>query len=211
MPSVRSDVRAPETLALAYLLEELLARLHHFAAPRPVGLGHALEQAWEGGHAVAVLGRKVGAPVERHAIGREEDGHGPAAVPRHGLDRLHVDLVHVGALLAVHLDVHEELVHEGGGVLVLEGLALHDVAPVAGGVADGQQHRLVLGPRALQSLRAPRIPVHGIVRVLEKIRARLLREAVGVPGLGHGRSDELRPASRRADRTRGPRRDGRLT
>src|SRR4029453_455190 len=81
--------RAPETFALAYLLEELLARLHHFAAPRPVGLGHALEQAWEGGHAVAVLGRKVGAPVERHAIGSEEDGHGPAAMPRHGMDRLH--------------------------------------------------------------------------------------------------------------------------
>src|SRR4029453_15766610 len=37
--------RAPETFALAYLLEELLARLHHFAAPRPVGLGHALERS----------------------------------------------------------------------------------------------------------------------------------------------------------------------
>jgi len=203
--------RAPEPLALAHLLEELLARLHHVAPPRPVGLGHSLEQTGKGGHAVAILGGKVGAAVEGHAVRSEEDGHRPAAVPGHGLDGLHVDLVHVGALFAVHLDVHEELVHEGGGVLVLEGLALHDVAPVAGGIADGQQHGLVLGACALKGFRTPRIPVDRIVPVLEKIRARLLREAVGVPGLGHDRWDKLRRASRRASRTRGPRPGARLT
>ena len=66
----------------------------------------------ESGHAVAVLRREVGAAVERHALRGEEHRHGPAAVARHGLHRLHVDLVHVGPLLAIHLDVDEVLVHE---------------------------------------------------------------------------------------------------
>jgi hypothetical protein len=46
--------------------------------------------------------------------------------------RLHVDRVEVGALLAVELDADEVLVHELRDPLVLERLALHHVAPVAG-------------------------------------------------------------------------------
>ena len=96
------------------------------------------------GHAVPVLRREVGAAVERHAVRREEHGHRPAAAAGHGLHGLHVDLVDVGPLLAVDLDVDEEAVHERGDLVVLERLALHDVAPVAGRVADREQHRLVL-------------------------------------------------------------------
>src|SRR5581483_958112 len=63
----------------------------------------------------------------------------------------------------------------------------HDVAPVARGVADRQQDRAVLGPRAGERLLAPRVPVHGVVPVLEQVRAGLAGEAVGAaarPGLG---------------------------
>jgi hypothetical protein len=52
------------------------------------------------------------------------------------LHRLHVDRVDIGALLAVDLDVDEVVVHVGGGLRILEGLTLHHVAPVAGGIAD---------------------------------------------------------------------------
>jgi len=55
-----------------------------------------------------------------------------SAPVREELDRAHVDLVDVGPLLAVDLDVDEELVHEARRRLVLERLVGHHVAPVAG-------------------------------------------------------------------------------
>src|SRR5438046_1310434 len=52
------------------------------------------------------------------------------------------------------------------------------MAPVAGGVADRKEDRLALVPGTLESLRAPRIPVHRVVGVLEKVGAGLIGEAV---------------------------------
>ena len=52
------------------------------------------------------------------------------------LQRVLVELIDVGVLLAVDLDVDEPAVHVLRGRRVLEGLMGHDVAPVAGGVAD---------------------------------------------------------------------------
>ena len=95
----------------------------------------------------------------------------------------HVDVVEIGPLLAIDLDRHEVAVHEGGDRLVLERLALHDVAPVAGRVADGEEDRLVLGPGALEGFLAPGIPVHRVVGVLEEVRARGLGEAIGHGGI----------------------------
>ena len=133
----------------------------------------------EARHAAALVGREVGAAVEGHAVGVEEDGHRPAALAGHRLHRLHVDRVDVGALLAVDLDVDEVLVHVGGGLGVLEGLALHHVAPVAGRVADREQDRPVLLARPRQRLGAPGVPVDRVVAVLEQVGAGLLGEAVG--------------------------------
>ena len=64
--------------------------------------------------------------------------------------------------------------------LVLERLAFHHVAPVAGRIADAQEDRLVFRARFCKRLVAPREPVHGIVRVLEQIRRFLARQAVGM-------------------------------
>ena len=74
----------------------------------------------------------------------------------------HVDVVHVGALLAVHLDRDEVVVQEARDLLVLERLALHDVAPVARRVADGEKDGLFLPPRLLERLVSPRVPVDGV-------------------------------------------------
>ena len=120
-----------------------------------VAVGGRLHHLAEARHALARLGREVGAAVERDALGVEEDGERPAALAGHPLDGLHVDVVDVGALLAVDLDRDEPLVHVGGGVLVLEGLALHHVAPVAGGVPDREQDRLVGLPRLAAGPPAP--------------------------------------------------------
>ena len=62
--------------------------------------------------------------------------------------------------------VMEAVVHESGGLRVLEGLALHHVAPVAGGVADAEEDGLVFGFGFLQGFFSPGIPIHGVVGVL---------------------------------------------
>ena len=67
--------------------------------------------------------------------------------------------------------------------LVLEGLALHDVAPVAGGVADAKGRWACLAARAFSKASAPHgIPIHRVMRVLQQVGALLLGQAVGVHG-----------------------------
>ena len=70
-------------------------------------------------HAVARLGREVGAAEERPlVVGREEHRQRPAAAAlRQHLVRELVDLVEVGPLLAIDLDVDEQLVHQRRGRL----------------------------------------------------------------------------------------------
>ena len=135
------------------------------------------------------LRREVRPAEERDLLGRGEDVQRPAALAGHRLHGLHVEGVDVGALLAVDLDRHEALVHERGDLRVLEGLALHDVAPVAGRVADRHEQRAVLLARAAQRLLAPRQPVDGVVAVLEEVGRRLPGERVG-----HGSTLPARPA-----------------
>ena len=132
-------------------------------------------------------------------------GQPPPALREH-LVRGLVDAVEVGTFLAVHLHVHERLVHQRGGAFVLERLVRHHVAPVARGVADGQQDGLVLGARSLERLGAPGIPVHGVVRVLQEVGTRLagetIRASIGIRTM-HG-------AARRSDRMQALYRNGRL-
>ena len=52
------------------------------------------------------------------------------------------------------------------------------IAKMAGGIADRQQDRLVLGARFDQRLRAPGIPVHRVGGVLQEIGAGFAREPV---------------------------------
>src|SRR5690606_10284351 len=61
---------------------------------------------------------------------------------------------------------------------VLEGLLLHDVAPVARGVADRQEDRAAQPLGGLEGLVAPRAPVHGVVGVLAQVGAGLEEQAV---------------------------------
>ena len=122
--------------------------------------------------------REIGAAPDRLAAGRQEHGQRPAALLAERMQRRHVDLVDVGTLLAVDLDVDEQAVHHRRGRVVLEALVGHDVAPVAGGVADREQDRLVVARGLGERRLAPRAPVDRVVLVLEQVRARLVAEQV---------------------------------
>src|SRR5207244_1858119 len=91
---------------------------------------------------------------------------------------LHVDLVEVRPLLAIDLDVDVELVHHARDVLVLERLALHHVAPMAGAVADRYEERFVLAARLLDRLRSEREPVDRVPLMLQEVGAFLPGEPV---------------------------------
>jgi len=93
-------------------------------------------------------------------------------------DCVHVEGVDVRPLLAVDLDADVVLVHERRRLVVLERLVLHHVAPVAGRIADGEEHGLVLGARLGEGLLAPGVPVDRVVGVLKEVGARLLGQAV---------------------------------
>ena len=129
---------------------------------------------------VARVRRKISAAVERFQIRRQKNIHGPAAGAGRGLHEGHVNLVHVRPLLAVHLDADEVFVEIRADLFVLKRFAFHDVAPMAGRVADAQEDGLVFAAGFRERLVVPREPVHGIVRVLEEVGGFFARETVGV-------------------------------
>ena len=155
-----------------------------------VGVVHVAQHGQEAvaRAAGAVARREVRAAEERLALGRQPDAHRPAARAGQRLHRGHVDRVDVGALFAVDLDADVVVVHHGGDLLVLERLLLHHVAPVAGRVADRQEHRLAQPARLVERLVAPRPPVDRVVRVLQQVRAGLVDQPVGVLVLRRART-----------------------
>ena len=86
-----------------------------------------------------VGGRKEGAPLRRH-----DDGQRPSPAPGHYLADPHVNPVDIRPLLAIHLDANESPVQKRGCLFILEGFVGHDMAPMAGGISDRQEDRLVL-------------------------------------------------------------------
>ncbi len=157
---------------------------------------HLAQHVGEGGPAVFRLLREISAAPERLALRREEHRQRPAALLAEVMQRRHIDLVDVGPLLAVDLDVDEQLVHHRRDARVFEQLVRHHMAPVAGRIADREQDRLVLCFCVVERVRPPLAPVHRIVLVLEQIGRRRLREAVGVAGVGAHFLIALRQTSR---------------
>ena len=128
--------------------------------------------------------REVGATKKRFELGSEKGAQGPAAAPlAERLDGRHVNLVDVRAFLAVDLDTDEVFIEVFRGGLVLEGLAFHHVAPVAGRITDAEEDGLVLFLRLLERLGAPREPIDRVVGVLQQVGRLLVRQPVGVLGL----------------------------
>ena len=126
------------------------------------GLPQQVQYAGETGAAGEILRREIGTCEKRFEIRREEHRIGPAAAARDELGGRHVDLVYIRPFFPVYLDVYEMGVHDRGDVGVGEHLALHDVAPVAGRVTDGQEDGFPLPAGAFDRLRVPGMPVHRI-------------------------------------------------
>ena len=142
------------------------------------GSGDSFEHFREPRLAPAIFRRKISAADERLQVGREPHAHRPAAAAGRRLNESHVNAVDVRPFFAIDLDVHELAIHDRGDLRVLERFVRHDVAPVAGRIADGEKDRLILPARFCKSFFAPREPIHRVVRMLEKVRRLLAREPV---------------------------------
>ena len=160
--------------------ENRLVLAPDFLALLAVDPRDALEQLRESRKVVARLLGKISTAEKRRAVRREEHGERPPARPLgEHLVRELIDLIEIRTFLAVHFDVDEQAIHHLGHRRVLEGLVRHHVAPVAGGVPDREEDRLVLLARASEGFFSPGVPVDGIPRVLLEIGTGFLREAIG--------------------------------
>ena len=90
----------------------------------------------KGWPAVNRLSRKIGAAPERPAIRRQKHRQRPAAMLTELMQRIHIERIDIRALLAVDLDVDEQLVHHCCRCRIFEALMRHHMAPVAGRIAD---------------------------------------------------------------------------
>ena len=81
-----------------------------------------------------------------------------------------INAVKVGALFAVDFNADEIGVHHCGGGFILKGFVRHHMAPMAGGVADRKQNRLIFRMREGNGGFIPFPPMHGIVGVLQQVR-----------------------------------------
>ena len=143
---------------------------------------HPHQQLWPGDLALpTIFRREVGAAEEGTSVGEAEAVERPAAMAVNHLYGVHHELVDFRAFLAVDLDADEVLIHQLRDIGLLERFPGHDMAPVAGGVADRDEHGFTLGLGLGKSLSAPRPPVHGVSRVLFQVEGLLLGQSVRHP------------------------------
>ena len=116
------------------------------------------------------LGKICAAPKGR-TVRVKKHGQRPAALLAHHRQGGHVNIIEIGALFTVQLDAHIMSVHQRRDLIVFKTLMRHDMAPVARGVADRQQHRHITPPRLVKNRLFPRLPVNRICHVLAQIRA----------------------------------------
>ena len=143
-----------------------------------IDVGDFAQHVDEGRAAVAGGLGEIGATPDGSAVGGEEHGERPAALLAGGMESGHVDLVDVGALLTIDLDVHEKLVHDRGSFRVFEAFVGHDMAPMTGGIADGEENGLVGGFGLGERGGPPGAPMDGVVLVLKQIGAGFVAEEI---------------------------------
>src|SRR5688572_9078545 len=115
-------------------------------------------------------GREISSPVKWFSLRSEKYIQWPAPATGHGLHRVHINMVQVGALLAIYLDIDKMLVHEAGSLLVFKTFLFHYMTPVTGCIPDTYKHGLVFAKGSVQSLFAPGIPVHRVIGMLKQVR-----------------------------------------
>ena len=134
-----------------------------------------------------MLGEKCAGKV-RLSVRRHDHGQRPAVAAAQILGHAHVDRVNVRTFFSIDLDADKVTVQQGADLLVFETLDLHDVAPVTGGVADGEEDGFAFGLGPGKRFLAPGEPVDRVVCVLEQIGTLLLHQAIRVPVSARGLS-----------------------
>ena len=137
-------------------------------SPKCCDLRPEFDQA---GHAKSSPFREIGTGKEGPPVVVHKDGEGPTPGAGRCLADRHINLVDIGSLLAVHFYGNEVLVEQLGHLVVLEGLVLHYVTPVAGRVSDGKEYGLIFLAGFPKSLLPPGIPIHRVFGMLQKIGA----------------------------------------
>ena len=122
---------------------------------------------------------KIGPAKKWVLFGSHKHAHRPATASGGGLHKGHVNLVNIRPFLAIKLDAHEVFVEHRAYFLIFKTLPFHHVAPVAGGIADGEKDWLVLLLRLVKGFLTPWKPIHRVVRVLLEVGRFFLGEAVG--------------------------------
>ncbi len=160
--------------------QQLRILLTHFGRALAVILFHPFQQIGEARQAITRRFREISAAEKRRGVRRQKHGQRPAAgaLGEHRMRRL-VDLVDIGPLLAIDLDIDEQRVHQCRHVFILERFMRHHMAPVASGIADRQQNRLATVARQDQGFRAPFMPVDRVIGMLLKIGRRAIDESIG--------------------------------
>ena len=149
------------------VLADLLAGLQQLVAvvgPQP---GDRCQNLPERRHIIAAHRREICASPKWRPLRRQEYAHRPAPLPGHSDHGIHVNTVQVRSFFPVHFDIDKMLVHHPGGVWVFEGFMFHDMAPVAGCVANAQKDRFIFLARFLQRFISPGVPVHRVIGMLE--------------------------------------------
>src|ERR1051326_5141705 len=155
-------------------------RLSEVAVARLPELMNVLEQLQKTRTPITRVWRKIGAAEEGFEIGSEKSVQWPAALPGRGLNKSHIDFVHIRPLFAIDFDADEIFIEERRDLFVFERLAFHHMAPMAGRISDAEKDRLILFPRLGESLLTPRIPIHRVMLMLQQVRRFLARQPIGM-------------------------------
>ncbi|MCG3771005.1 MAG: hypothetical protein JW384_02185 [Nitrosomonadaceae bacterium] len=102
----------------------------------------------------------------------------PPAASGHCLAHSHIEMVDIRPLLTVHFNRNKVLVQLCSNFLIFERFALHDVTPVASGIADGKEYRLILICGLDERFLPPRIPIDRVVGMLQQIRGFFMDQTI---------------------------------
>jgi hypothetical protein len=94
---------------------------------------------------------------------------GPTALTGHGQARGHVGLVEIRAHFAVNFNANPPGIEDFRDFRIVKNFVGHNMAPVAGSVANRYQQPFALGCSPLQEFGTPLIPVNGLVGVLLQV------------------------------------------
>ena len=129
---------------------------------------------------VCFNGREISASIKRLFVRGQKHIQWPSTTSCNSLHRIHVYMIQIWPLLPVYFDVHKIFIHYFGSALILKTLPFHHVAPMARRIANTHQDWLVLRFCFLQCLLSPRVPIHGIVGVLQQVNTRFINQLIGM-------------------------------